>query len=113
MLHVQAELLQAFAEDVKSTPMLGFLDKMKYWQLYCDMYPVMTDRGSGRFPSVFSEEFVQAYERQIADFKRHEPVTEPLKETVALSPPTDPAAEEFDGESTEVFDPPFDQADEA
>ena len=103
------ELTQAFADDIKSTPLLGFLDKMKYWQLYCDMYPVMTDRGSGRFPSVFSEEFVQAYERQIADFKRHEPVAEPLKETVALTPPKDPAAEKFDGESTEVFD----QADEA
>lgn len=98
------ELTEAFADDVKSTPLLGFLDKMKYWQLYCDVYPVMTDRGSGRFPSVFSEEFVQAYERQIADFKRHEPVNEPLKETVELTPPADPAAEAFDGESTAVID---------
>lgn len=89
------ELTQSFADDIKSTPLLGFLDKMKYWQLYCDIYPVMTERGGGRFPSLLSEEFVQAYERQIADFKRHDPVTEPiaepLKETVALTPPVDPA----------------------
>ena len=107
------ELTQAFAEDVKSKPLLGFLNKMKYWELYCDMYPVMTDRGSGRFPSVFAEEFVQSYERQIADFKRHEPVAEPLKETVVLDPPVNPAAEDLDGEATEVFDDIPDQAEEA
>ena len=73
----------------------------------------MTDRGSGRFPSVFSEEFVQSYERQISEFKRHEPVAEPLKETVVLDPPVDPAAEGFDGEATEVFDDPPDKAEEA
>ncbi len=103
------ELTQGFSEDIKSTPLLGFLDKMKYWQLYCDLYPVMTDRGSGRFPSVFAEEFVQSYERQIAEFKRHEPV-EPLKETVALAKPqaTKPAEE-----PTEVLDDPFDEAEEA
>ncbi len=114
------ELTQGFSEDVKSTPLLGFLDKMKYWQLYCDLYPVMTDRGSGRFPSVFAEEFVQSYERQIADFKRHEPV-EPLKQTVVLeSPagkvpqePVDEPADEPADEPTEIFDDPYDEAEEA
>ncbi len=43
---------------------------MKYWQLYCDLYPIMTQPGSGRFPHQFSEEFVRCYENQIAEFNR-------------------------------------------
>ena len=45
---------------------------MKYWQLYCDLYPIMTQPGSGRFPHQFSEEFVRCYEKHIAEYKRLE-----------------------------------------
>ncbi len=49
-----------------------FLDKSKYWGLYCDLYPIMTEKGSGRFPQMFGEEFVRAYERQIAEYQRRD-----------------------------------------
>ena len=83
------ELTAAFSRDVKSMPMLGFLDKLKYWQLYCDLYPVMTEKGGGRFPQMFAEEFVQSYERQINEFKRIDPVDSPYPK-----PKLEPLSEE-------------------
>ncbi len=82
------ELKAAFERSIDSKPLLGFLNKLKYWQLYCDLYPIMTERGGGRFPQMFAEEFVQSYERQINEFKRlgpsvsahPAPVLEPLSE---------------------------------
>ena len=51
--------------------LFGFTNKAKYWQLYCELYPIITEKGGGRFPQMFSEEFVKAYERQIAEYQRH------------------------------------------
>ncbi len=48
------------------------MTKMKYWQLYCDLYPILTEKGGGRFPQMFGEEFVKAYERQVAEYQRHD-----------------------------------------
>jgi len=82
------ELTQSFERSIDSKPLFSFLNKLKYWQLYCDLYPVMTEKGGGRFPQMFAEEFVKSYERQIAEFKRLDPsgspypvpVLEPLSE---------------------------------
>ena len=38
--------------------------------MYRDVYPILTEKGSGRYPQMYAEEFVKAYERQIADYKR-------------------------------------------
>ena len=51
--------------------LFGFMNKTKYWQLYCDLYPIITEKGGGRFPQMFGEEFVKAYERQVAEYQRH------------------------------------------
>ena len=32
----------------------------------------MTEKGGGRFPQMFGEEFVKAYERQVAEYQRHD-----------------------------------------
>lgn len=58
--------------------------KSKYWQMYSDLYPILTEKGTGRYPQMYAEEFVNAYERQIAEFKRLGGVDEHLKETVVL-----------------------------
>ena len=68
------ELKVSFDESNKPLPLLGFINKMRYWDLYSDLYPVITEKGSGRFPSMFAEEFVKAYDRQIAEFKRIVPL---------------------------------------
>ncbi len=52
--------------------LLSFMNKSKYWDLYRDLYPIITEKGSGRFPQMFGEEFVKAYERQVAEYQRHD-----------------------------------------
>jgi len=81
--------------------LFAFMNKSKYWQLYCEVYPIITEKGGGRFPQMFAEEFVKAYERQIAEYRRHDrdgsgsgnlpgtaelPGDEGLKDTQKLEP---------------------------
>jgi hypothetical protein len=63
-------------------------NKYKYWELYGDLYPILTEKGGGRFPQMYAEEFVRAYERQIAEFKRLGGIDEHLKETITLDKST-------------------------
>lgn len=51
---------------------LSFMNKSKYWDLYKDLFPIITEKGGGRFPQMFSEEFVSAYERQVSEYRRHD-----------------------------------------
>ena len=66
------ELQQNFDRALKKKPLFQVMNQLRYWRLYCDLYPIMTQRGSGQFPHMFGEEFVRAYEKQIAEFKRAE-----------------------------------------
>lgn len=63
------ELQEGFDRTIGSR-FFGFATKVKYWKLYCDVYPIMTEKGGGRFPQMFGEEFVKAYERQVAEYRR-------------------------------------------
>ncbi len=65
------ELQEGFDRTLNSK-MFSFANKSKYWNLYQDLYPIMTEKGGGRFPQMFGEEFVKAYERQIAEYQRHD-----------------------------------------
>jgi len=66
------EELQEGFDRALNSKFLSFLNKSKYWQLYRDLYPIMTEKGGGRFPQMFGEEFVKAYERQVAEYQRHD-----------------------------------------
>ncbi len=66
------ELRENFDRTLKAKPLFKAMNQLKYWQLYCDLYPIMTQPGSGQFPHHFGEEFVSAYEKQIAEYKRLE-----------------------------------------
>jgi predicted component of type VI protein secretion system len=66
------ELADTFDSSLSSNFLTKFLNKSKYWDLYRDLYPIMTQKGGGRFPQMFGEEFVDAYERQIAEYQRIE-----------------------------------------
>ena len=66
-----AELQDGF-DRTMGKKMFGFMSQMKYWQLYSDLYPIMTEKGGGRFPQMFGEEFVRAYERQVNEYQRHD-----------------------------------------
>ena len=73
------ELKENFDRTLDKKPLFAALNQLKYWQLYCDLYPIMTQAGSGQFPHHFGEEFVRFYERQIAEFKRLDRIDEPRR----------------------------------
>jgi len=64
------ELEAAFAARSSSLPLPGFIAKGRYWEYYRDLYFVLANRGDDAFPQTFVDEFVNEYERLIADFKR-------------------------------------------
>jgi predicted component of type VI protein secretion system len=66
------EELQEGFDRTLGKKMFGFMNQTKYWQLYHDLYPIITEKGGGRFPQMFGEEFVRAYERQVAEYRRHD-----------------------------------------
>jgi len=82
------ELEESFDHNLSSSPLFKWRNKSKYWSLYCDLYPILTEKGSGRFPQMYAEEFVRAYERQIAEYKRLGGADDHLKETVILDEST-------------------------
>ncbi len=67
-----SELEDAFQNTQERKPMFDALAKRKYWDLYCDLYPIMTQSGTAGLPQQYSEDFVANYEKQLADFKRME-----------------------------------------
>ena len=83
------ELAEGFNKSLSSNPLFKWRNKSKYWGLYTDLYSILTEKGSGRFPQMYAEEFVRGYERQIAEFKRlGTSADEHLKETVILNKPS-------------------------
>jgi type VI secretion system protein ImpI len=65
-------LQQNFDKTLKKKPLFSAMNQIKYWQLYCDLYPIMTQAGSGKLPHQFGEEFVRSYEKHLAEYKRLE-----------------------------------------
>jgi type VI secretion system FHA domain protein len=64
------DLQEGFDATQRRKPLLEALTKLKYWQQYRELYPILTQPGSGPFPHIFAQEFVRAYEKSIADAKR-------------------------------------------
>lgn len=90
------ELIQSFDQAVSRKPRLKLLSEQKYWQLYKDLYPILTETGGGRFPHMLAEEFIRAYERYVADANRPN-VDKTQKLDVKPKMPKKPA-DEFDPE---------------
>jgi len=78
------ELTDSFDRNLSSNPLFKWRNKSKYWQMYCDLYPILTEKGGGRIPQMYAEDFVRAYERQLAEYKRLGGLDESLKETVVM-----------------------------
>ena len=86
---------------MSSSKLLSFRNKSKYWDLYRDLYPIMTEKGEGRFPQMFAEEFVKAYERQITEYRRNDRDGT----GVIKSPETDSQPVDEDQIKTQVLEP--------
>ena len=96
------ELIELYGEGSKA--LFGIGAAKKRWEMYCDIYPALTEKAGGRFPQLFAEEFVRNYEQQIAEFKRLQPGDGDLGTTRRLdhaeigdevpeaAPPTEPSA---------------------
>jgi type VI secretion system FHA domain protein len=81
------ELREGFDATLNSGFLTRFLNKAKYWELYAEVYPILTDKSGGRFPQMFAEGFVHAYERHVAEYKREGGVEDLMKETVVMTDP--------------------------
>jgi hypothetical protein len=82
-----AELEEGFNLTLNSNFITKMFNKKKYWPLYCELYPIMTEKGGGRYPQIYADEFVKEYERQIAEYRRPGGGDEHLKETVVMDDP--------------------------
>jgi len=102
------ELTANFERALGRKPLFRLLNDFKYWGLYKDLYPTMTEKGSGRFPQMFAEEFVKAYERYIIESLREHRLSHELPK-VKLEPLSEEA---FLAEQA-AADEPSDQADDA
>jgi type VI secretion system FHA domain protein len=50
----------------KSGMLMGAANKLKYWDLYKDVFQLVADHPPGEFPAQFLDDFAQAYESEIA-----------------------------------------------
>ena len=91
------ELQEGFDRTLGGSKLFRFRNKSKYWGLYCDLYPIMTEKGGSRFPQMFGEEFVKAYERQVAEYQRHN--------REAAGGARRPAAKDTSRESDQITEP--------
>ena len=102
------ELADKFDESLSSGLFSKFRNKSKYWDLYCETYPIMTEKGSGRFPQMFGEEFVRAYEFQLAQYQRIERMDDGKTIVNQLTTGTQPALTNLG--DTRRFDPEVEAA---
>ena len=63
-------LQENFDRTLDRKPLFKGVNQLKYWQLYCDLYPIMTQQDIGSFPHQFAEDFVRAYEKHLSDAER-------------------------------------------
>jgi type VI secretion system FHA domain protein len=55
------ELRSRFDKGLKRGGLLSGANKLKYWELYEESYPALTQREDGGPPQLFTEEFARAY----------------------------------------------------
>jgi type VI secretion system FHA domain protein len=79
-----AELRRDFDRSLDGNVVTKLRNKSRYWDLYVETYSALTDNGGAAFPNLFADEFVRAYERQVAELGRTGCTGEQLQATVVL-----------------------------
>ncbi|MEM7279447.1 MAG: type VI secretion system-associated FHA domain protein TagH, partial [Pseudomonadota bacterium] len=64
------ELETRFDASLKRGSVFSTGKKGKYWDMYAELYKVMSERSSGQFPHTFSEDFARAYDEYRSAAKR-------------------------------------------
>ena len=76
-------LKENFDKTLDSNRLLKATNQLRYWQLYCDLYPIMTEQSVGQLPQQFADEFVRAYEKCVARAERGERKAKPKEKAEA------------------------------
>jgi type VI secretion system FHA domain protein len=63
------ELQDRFDRGLKRNPLLGVVNKTKYWELYTEFYPLLNQRDTRGWPAVFTEEFTRAYAEKVDELE--------------------------------------------
>ena len=105
------ELAASFERSTGRKPLFRLLKELKYWGLYMDLYPTMTEKGNGRFPQMFAEDFFNAYERCIMESLREHRQSHPLPD--AKREPLNEAALNVRHSAAQAPDDPAETADQA
>ena len=98
------ELVGMFGDRSGARRLFSLGATNKHWDMYCDIYPALTEKGGGRFPQLFAEEFVRSYEEQIAEFKRLFPGDAPYPPKLLQG-----VSDDMLEEPTSIDDEPADQ----
>jgi type VI secretion system protein len=64
-----SELQERFDRGLKRNPLLGVVNKTKYWELYSEFYTLLNQRDTRGLPAVFTEEFTRIYAEKIAELE--------------------------------------------
>lgn len=64
------ELEQKFDGTLKRSSLFGGNSKAKYWDLYSDLYQVLTQHAEGKLPGQFGEDFAGAYAEHLERLER-------------------------------------------
>ena len=64
------DLQERFNRGLKRGALMGATNKMKYWDLYRELYEVMTQHSDQAYPRLFGEVFAQAYEESKEKLKQ-------------------------------------------
>jgi len=82
------ELEEQYRQSTNRKPLFEGLARRKYWEYYCDLYPVLTQEGNASLPQQYSEDFVRHYEKQLADYERTERAMGDTQKLDPRPPPT-------------------------
>ena len=64
------DLEQKFESTLKRSSLFGGNNKAKYWDLYSDLYEVLTRHAEGKLPGQFGEDFARAYAEHLERLER-------------------------------------------
>lgn len=64
------DLEQKFEGTLKRNSLFGGNSKAKYWDLYSDLYEVLTRHAEGKLPGQFGEDFARAYAEHLERLER-------------------------------------------
>ncbi len=64
------DLEDRFDRGIKRGPLMGKANKLKYWDLFADLYNAMAEGRSEGLPNVFSDEFSRAYDAKVKELTK-------------------------------------------